>query len=125
MLKTSPKLPDGTPFPTTYYLSCARLNAKLSTLESAGLMRELEQRLVDDEDFAQAYRQAHERYLADRAELGDVPQIAAVSAGGMPDRVKCLHALAAHALAAGAGANPAGDVALAKVGKWWEDGSCV
>ena len=38
---------------------------------------------------------AHDAYLADRAELGDVPEIDGVSAGGMPDRVKCLHVLAA------------------------------
>ena len=35
-----------------------------------------------------------------------------MSAGGMPDRVKCLHALVAHALAAGQGVNPLGDEAL-------------
>ena len=46
-----------------------------------------------------------------------VDEIARVSAGGMPDRVKCLHALAGHALAAGPGVNPIGDLALA-LGSW-------
>ena len=41
-----------------------------------------------------------------------MPEIAGVSAGGMPDRVKCLHVLVAHALAAGPGVNPLGDEAL-------------
>ena len=47
------------------------------------------------------------------------------SAGGMPDRVKCLHALAAHALAAGRGVNPFGDEALDTIGAWWAAGPCV
>ena len=47
------------------------------------------------------------------ARLGDVPEIDGVSAGGMPDRVKCLHALVGHALAAGPGVNPLGDEAVA------------
>ena len=41
-----------------------------------------------------------------------VPAVAGVSAGGMPTRVKCLHALIGHALAAGPGVNPIGDLAL-------------
>ena len=41
-----------------------------------------------------------------------VPEIAGISAGGMPVRVKCLHALVGHALAAGPGVNPVGDLAL-------------
>jgi uncharacterized protein len=88
-------------------------------LESNGLMVDFAQRLGVDEAFAHAYRRAHESYLADRAPLGDVPEIAAVSAGGMPDRVKCLHALLAHALAAGPGVNPVGDQTRIAVGEFW------
>jgi hypothetical protein len=122
---TEPRLPDGTPFPTTYYLTCPRATSLIGTLESSGLMREMEARLGDDPDLAAAYRRAHEAYLADRAALGDVPEIAGISAGGMPDRVKCLHVLAAHALAAGAGTNPLGDEVLERLGAWWSDGPCV
>ena len=43
----------------------------------------------------------------------------------MPNRVKCLHVLAAHALAAGPGVNPLGDEVLAELGPWWEAGPCV
>jgi uncharacterized protein len=43
----------------------------------------------------------------------------------MPDRVKCLHVLVAHSLAAGPGVNPLGDEALAMLGPWWANGSCV
>ena len=125
MVITDPRLPDGTPFPTTYYLTCPRLNAALSTLEATGFMRDQAQRLATDPDCATQYAAAHESYLAERARLGDVPEIDGVSAGGMPDRVKCLHALAAQSLAAGPGVNPVGDAALAAVGEWWSGGSCA
>ena len=116
---TQPRLADGTPFPTTYYLTCPRAVAACSSLESAGLMAEMNQRLSSDHDLALAYRRAHERYLADRERLDSVPEIAGTSAGGMPDRVKCLHALVAHALAAGTGVNPLGDEAVRAVGVFW------
>jgi len=121
VLVTEPRLPDGTPFPTTYYLTCPRAVAAASRLESTGRMAELTDRLGTDAELAAGYRAAHEAYLADRAALGgeQVPEIAQVSAGGMPDRVKCLHALAAHALAAGSGVNPIGDEAVAEMGEFW------
>ena len=122
---TEPRLPDGTPFPTTYYLTCPRATSLIGTLEGSGLMREMETRLRDDPDLATTYRAAHEAYLADRAALADVTEIAGVSAGGMPDRVKCLHVLAAHALAAGPGVNPLGDEVLERLEAWWSDGPCV
>jgi hypothetical protein len=122
---TDPRLPDGTPFPTTYYLTCPRAASLIGTLEGSGLMREMEGRLRDDPVLAAAYRSAHETYLADREALGEVPEIAGVSAGGMPDRVKCLHVLAAHALARGRGVNPLGDEVLDRLGEWWTDGPCV
>jgi hypothetical protein len=122
---TEPRLPDGTPFPTTYYLTCPRATSQIGTLEGSGLMREMEARLRDEPELAAAYRAAHDAYLADRSALADVPEIAGVSAGGMPDRVKCLHVLAAHALAAGPGVNPLGDEVLARLGEWWADGPCV
>ncbi|HET9840858.1 MAG TPA: DUF501 domain-containing protein [Nocardioides sp.] len=122
---TEPRLADGTPFPTTYYLTCPRATSLIGTLEGTGLMREMEDRLRDDAGLAAAYRAAHDAYLADRAVLGDVPEIAGVSAGGMPDRVKCLHVLAAHALAAGPGVNPLGDEVVERLGDWWAAGPCV
>ncbi len=125
VVRTAPRLPDGTPFPTSYYLTCPRAASAVSTLESSGLMRDMTERLEADPELAAAYRAAHERYLAERAELGDVPEIDGVSAGGMPTRVKCLHVLVAHALAAGPGVNPLGDEAIALLPDWWVDGPCV
>ena len=111
VVATKPRLDDGTPFPTLYYLSHPAATAAISTLEATGVMPQLAA-LLDDE-VAEAYAAAHESYLADRDSVEVVPELAGVSAGGMPTRVKCLHALAAHALAAGPGVNPIGDLALA------------
>ncbi len=124
-VETTPRLADGTPFPTLYYLTCPRAVAACGRLESSGLMREMAQRLATDPELADRYRQAHEAYLARRAELGDVPELAGVSAGGMPGRVKCLHALLAQALAAGPGVNPLGDEVRERIEPWWSGGPCV
>lgn len=121
VVKTLPRLPDGTPFPTTYYLTCPRLSGVLGGLEATGYMRELEARLALEPELAVGYANAHQSYLADRAELGEVAEIAGISAGGMPDRVKCLHAVVAHALAKGEGVNPVGDIVLAEIGQWAGD----
>ncbi|EWT05310.1 septum formation initiator family protein [Intrasporangium chromatireducens Q5-1] len=125
VLRTKPRLPDGTPFPTTFYATCPRLTGAISTLETGGVMREMSARLAEDATLRAAYGQAHERYLASRAELGDVPEIDGVSAGGMPTRVKCLHVLVAHSLAEGPGVNPLGDEALAMLDDWWTPTSCA
>jgi hypothetical protein len=85
----------------------------------------MEARLGSDPGLAAAYAEAHERYLGARAELGSVPEIDGVSAGGMPDRVKCLHVLAAQSLAQGRGVNPLGDEVLDELGDWWATGPCV
>ena len=128
VVHTAPRLSDGTPFPTTYYLTHRGATSAVSTLEASGLMAELQQRLADEPELAAAYQKAHEAYIADRdktgAELGlDVPEIAGISAGGMPTRVKCLHALIGHSLAAGPGVNPIGDVALELCS--WSPNRCV
>lgn len=125
VVETEPRLPDGTPFPTTYYLTCPRATGAVSTLESRGLMGEMTARLVDDPALAESYASAHDDYLARREHIAHVPEIAGVSAGGMPTRVKCLHALVAHALAAGPGVNPLGDEALDALPDWWAAGGCV
>jgi hypothetical protein len=125
VVRTRPRLPDGTPFPTTYYVTCPRLNGAIGTLEASGLMAEMTDRLAVDAELAASYRRSHETYLRRRAELGEVPEIAGTSAGGMPTRVKCLHALVGQALAEGPGANRLGDEALDRLDPWWEAGPCV
>ncbi len=125
VVETAPRLPDGTPFPTTFYLTCPRATAAVSLLESTGAMREMSERLAADPELAAAYAAAHDDYLARRERIAEVPEIAGVSAGGMPHRVKCLHALLAHTLAAGDGVNPLGDEVRAAVAPWWSEGPCV
>jgi hypothetical protein len=125
VLRTEPRLADGTPFPTTFYATCPKLTGAISTLESTGLMKQMSDRLVDDAELARSYAAAHDDNLARRAELGHVEEIDGISAGGMPTRVKCLHVLVAHSLAVGPGVNRLGDEALAQLDDWWAGGSCV
>jgi uncharacterized protein len=125
VVATEPRLDDGTPFPTTFYLTCPRAASMIGTLEASGLMREMTERLAEDPDLADAYQRAHEQYLAYREAIGDVPEIAGVSAGGMPTRVKCLHVLAGQALAQGHEVNPLGDEVLDRLGEFWAAGPCV
>ncbi|WP_328328393.1 DUF501 domain-containing protein [Kribbella sp. NBC_00382] len=125
VVETEPRLPDGTPFPTTYYVTCPRLASAIGRLEAEGVMKEMTDRLALDEELAGRYRLAHEDYLRRRALLGDVPEVDGISAGGMPTRVKCLHVLVGHSLAAGPGVNPLGDEALAMLPDWGRRGPCV
>jgi hypothetical protein len=128
VVETAPRIkternPDGEPFPTLYYLTCPKAASAIGTLEGGGLMAEMTERLRTDPELAAGYRAAHEDYLRRR----DAIEILAgfPSAGGMPDRVKCLHVLVAHSLAAGPGVNPLGDEALALLPEWWRTGACV
>jgi uncharacterized protein len=128
VVETAPRLPDGTPFPTLYYLTCPRAAAAISGLEAAGRMREMTGRLADGQVKA-GYERAHQDYLARRETAAAVAGVEPLpagtqSAGGMPDRVKCLHALVAHELAV-PDANPFGREALAEIGQWWSRGPCV
>lgn len=125
VVETMPRLADGTPFPTLYYLTCPRATAACSRLESAGVMKEMAARLASSPELQAAYLKAHEGYLERRETIGHVPEIAGVSAGGMPNRVKCLHVLLGHALAAGPGVNPLGDEVVEMLDPWWTDGPCV
>ena len=130
VVTTAPRLTNGTPFPTTYYLTCPRAASRIGTLEGSGLMKEMQDRLALDPELAGRYAAAHDDYLAARSAIAEaaghsVPEIAGISAGGMPDRVKCLHVLAGHSLARGRGVNPLGDEVLDLLGAWWESGPCV
>jgi uncharacterized protein len=129
VVETAPRLPDGAPFPTLYYLTCPRAVAAVSRLEAEGMMREMNRRLAADPGLREAHLAAHHDYLTRRDEAARKAGVAPLpagmpSAGGMPDRVKCLHALVAHELAA-PGVNPLGAEAAAAAGHWWENGPCV
>ncbi len=123
---TAPRLENGEPFPTTYYLTSPAVVHACSVLEAEGLMNQYTQDLAEDDELAAAYQRAHEAYIADRMTLGDVPEVSGISAGGMPTRVKCLHAVVGHALGAGAGVNPMGDRTLAVMAErgLWDGATC-
>ena len=123
VVQTKPRLASGEPVPTFYYLTHPWLSSRLSTLEASGLMAQLQVRLALEPELQAAYLKAHESYLAEREALLKVPETEGISAGGMPTRVKCLHALAAHSLAKGPGVNPIGDIALIEVG--FDPGACI
>jgi hypothetical protein len=123
VVETKPRLDDGSPFPTLYYLTCPRAASAIGTLEAEGLMREMTERLADDPQLAARYQAAADDYVARRDAhevLENVP-----AQGGMPVRVKCLHVLVAHSLAVGPGVNPFGDEALEKLPDWAARGPCV
>ena len=98
VLQVQPRLDDGTPFPTTFWLTCPLASAAVGRLEAQGAMAGLNERIAADPQLAQDYAASHERYVAHRESL-DVPLPRRASAGGMPNRVKCLHALYGHHLA--------------------------
>lgn len=123
VVATRPRLSNGTPFPTLYYLTHPAATVAASHLEANGRMAEFSAELETDESLAAQYRAAHEAYLADRDSILVVDEIEGYSAGGMPSRVKCLHALLGHALAAGPGVNPIGDRTLAECG--WSPEVCA
>ena len=125
VVETEPRLPDGTPVPTLYYWTRPRAAGLIGTLEAEGVMRAMQDRLSTDLELAAAYRRAHEDYLARREAIGHVEEIDGITAGGMPTRVKCLHVLVGHALAAGPGVNPFGDEALAMLPDWGAAGPCT
>ncbi len=120
VIRTSPRLDDGTPFPTLYYLTCPVAVREIGRLEAAGTMRELEARLSNDEQLRAAYERAHRRYIEQRDAIEDLQELS--SAGGMPSRVKCLHALYAHERADG---NPIGAIVRDRIEPLDCPGPCV
>lgn len=121
VVATLARLDDGSPFPTCFYLSYPKLVKAASNLEARQVMEQWQRELQENEAQLQHYGQAHLEYIAARrqisklAGLGEVPEIENISAGGMPNRIKCLHALIGHSLSAGPGVNPIGDRALRQI----------
>lgn len=112
MLENEPRDLAGRPFPTRYWLTCRSLVAAVSRLEAAGGVRVLEA----DEAMRDAIADAH----ASHARRHDGYRVGGV---GHTDRVKCLHAQLAFALATGG--NPVGDWILARIGATPSDPCCL
>lgn len=122
---TAPRLEDGTPFPTFYYLTHPEAVKAVSKLEAANVMDYFNSQLQADVQLQIQYEKAHRNYLRERETIAQVPEISDISAGGMPKRVKCLHALVAHSLVVGPGINPIGDRALEMIANQWSPKTCT
>lgn len=113
VIENHPRLEDGSPFPTLFWLTCPVLIKRIGTIEASGWMAEMNQRLSHDVGVRQRLVAALDRYR-DRRDEHDVIEDSGAPPGGGPDRVKCVHAHVAHELAAGP--NPVGGRALSEVG---------
>ena len=121
VVRTAPRLPDGTPFPTLYWLACPAARVAVGRLEAAGWNAKLSQRVAADPELAAAHAAAHAAYLAQRDAIAPLPGSPGV--GGLPGRVKCLHALYAHHAATGA--DPVGRIVSHAVDPIDCPGPCV
>jgi len=103
VVRVDPRLEDGTPFPTTFWLACPLLRSAVGRMEADHEMVRLNERLATDGALRDEYERTAERYVAFRDRLGEpaAPLDGAPTAGGMPRRVKCLHVHLAHHLATG------------------------
>lgn len=128
---TAPRLSNGSPFPTVFYLAHPVITAAASRFEAEGKMYEMTDRIAEDPEIAQQYQAAHENYIAERERIRlqtgteEVPEIDGISAGGMPTRVKCLHAVLGHTLSVGRGINPFGDETLDLIAEYWTPEQCA
>jgi hypothetical protein len=121
VVRTSPRLDDGTPFPTLYWLTCPAARSAVGRIEAAGWNAKLSERVAAEPDLAEAHATAHADYLAQRDAIEPLPGDPGV--GGLPGRVKCLHVLYAHELATGA--DPVGRIARQAVDPVPCTGPCV
>ncbi|MDY5128662.1 DUF501 domain-containing protein [Actinotignum urinale] len=119
---TQPRLAHGEPFPTLFYLTLPYVVKEISHLEGEGVMAEYNELLKGSESLQAEYAKAHRIYIERRNLLGEVPEIKDFSAGGMPNRIKCLHALAGYSLSVGKGVCPFGDMALERID--WDPSVC-
>jgi hypothetical protein len=110
MIKVKKQKQTKIPFPTLYYLTDPYLTSKVSSLEANHYMKIMEDILNQNKNISNDYRIAHQHYLKDRNKIKYVEHLRDFSAGGMPNRVKCLHALLAHSLSTKKGINPIGDL---------------
>lgn len=116
VIENHPRLPDGAPFPTLFWLTCPILMKRVSRLESTGWMAMMNDRLHRDEALRSRYALAIERLL-DQRDRHEPIEDSGSPPGGGPDRVKCVHAHVATHLAQGG--HPVGALALAETG--WPD----
>ncbi|HEU0303972.1 MAG TPA: DUF501 domain-containing protein [Gaiellaceae bacterium] len=126
-----PYADDGSPFPTTYYLTCPHAVAKVSRAEAAGGVERWSALAAAEPELRASVEEATREQLALRRELAagqhgrDAGASLELGIGGAatPLRLKCLHAHVAFALA-----RPGyvlGERIVAELGQLFpEDGCC-
>jgi uncharacterized protein len=123
--------PAGEPFPTTYYLTCPHLVAQISRIEAGGGVERWSERAVTDPDLAESVTRAAEQQRRIRRELAagqtghDNGASLDLGIGGAsrPERLKCLHAHVAFALA-----RPGyllGESVVAEIEPFWPETCCM
>lgn len=117
VIDVPPILDDGTPFPTTHWLTCPLAMLRISRLESAGGVREADQLIASDAEVAEAFAAAMDRYSSHRESLIPPQWHGPKPSGGIAGSqggVKCLHAQYADTMSGNE--NPIGSIVLADVG---------
>lgn len=94
VIEVPPVLEDGTPFPTTFWLTCPLASKRIGRLEGLGGVKQLERYAEHDEAFGAALDAAHARYARERdARLPDgLEHAPSGGVGGTRTGIKCLHA---------------------------------
>jgi hypothetical protein len=95
VIKVPPHLDDGTPFPTTFWLTCPLAIRRIGRLEASGGVKRADARVQSDRVFAARHWAAAERYRMERSAMiaDDAPRHRpSGGVGGSRGGVKCLHA---------------------------------
>jgi uncharacterized protein len=97
VIENHPRLDDGSPFPTLFWLTCPILIRRASKLEGEGGMEALNVELSQDASMRARLGDAIAA-LRMRRDAHEVIQDPGSPPGGGPERVKCLHAHTAQEL---------------------------
>ena len=71
-IKVPPNLDDGTPFPTTYWLTCPMYNKKIGSLESQGLIAELDNEILNNPNLKAEWSKRQISYQQERENSHDL-----------------------------------------------------
>ena len=113
VIESHPRLDDGSPFPTTFWLTCPVLVRRIGTIEARGWMNEMNERLASSDATRDRLQAAIDRYRERRDSHERIEESGSPPGGG-PDRVKCAHAHVAQELTQSM--NPVGAAALSQTG---------
>jgi hypothetical protein len=127
----SPYDESGEPFPTTYYLTCPHLVAAVSRLEAAGGVERWTEAAQADPELAESLRRATAEQRAARRVLAGsetgrdegASLELGIGGAGRPERLKCLHAHVAFALAHSG--YELGNRIVAEIAPLWPDECCM